>query len=310
MDIESIRLFVLAADKLNISAAGRQLNMAPAVASAKLAKLEQTLAADLLHRSTRKVSLSLEGAEFLPYAREILAQESAAREALGLGNSSPAGTLRFAAPSTFAQLYIAPLLPAFLRQYPGINLDLRLSDSQFDLIDGSFDLALRNAQIADSALKCRKLANDQRILCASPAYLSQRGTPDHPDQLNQHQLIGFRDQTSRQLIKDDGETARFEPKNSCCRLVVDDGLSQKIATLASVGISINSRWSVHRELTDGTLVRVLPNYTVDDQSALWLVYPKSNVLTAKVRVFIDFLLEHIGQQSNWQSVLNNQQRAD
>ncbi|MBT8073442.1 MAG: LysR family transcriptional regulator, partial [Xanthomonadales bacterium] len=105
MDTEGIRLFVLAADKLNISAAGRQLGLAPAVASARLSKLENQLGADLLHRSTRRVSLSLEGAEFLPYAREILAQEAAARAALGHGSPEVSGTLRFAASSTFAQLY-------------------------------------------------------------------------------------------------------------------------------------------------------------------------------------------------------------
>ena len=130
MDTESVRLFVLAAEKLNISAAGRELGMVPAVASTKLAKLEKALGADLLRRSTRKVALSLEGAEFLPYAREILAQENAAHAALGRGNVTATGTLRFTAPSTFAQLYIAPILPEFIALHPGISLDLRLTDME------------------------------------------------------------------------------------------------------------------------------------------------------------------------------------
>lgn len=104
MDTDSVRLFVLAAEKLNISAAGRELDMAPAVASARLAKLEKALGSDLLRRSTRKVALSREGGEFLPYAKEILAQEDAALAALGLGRPQASGTLRFAASSTFAQL--------------------------------------------------------------------------------------------------------------------------------------------------------------------------------------------------------------
>jgi DNA-binding transcriptional LysR family regulator len=133
MDTEGVRLFVLAAEKLNISAAGRELGMAPAVASAKLAKLEKALGADLLRRTTRKVALSLEGAEFLPYARDILAQENAARAALGRGHVTATGTLRFTAPSTFAQLYIAPILPEFLALHPGISLDLRLTDMEFDI---------------------------------------------------------------------------------------------------------------------------------------------------------------------------------
>lgn len=299
MDLDSVRLFILAADKRNISAAGRELGMAPAVASARLAKLESSLEADLLHRSTRKVVLSLEGAEFLPFAREMIAQADAAKAALGLGKAVATGTLRFAAPSTFAQLYIAPLLPEFLEAQPGINLDLRFSDTQFDLIEGSFDLALRNTALVDSTLKARKLADDRRILCASRDYLTRHGTPMHPDELDDHQLIGFRNQSPRKLKGPGGISGQFDPRGAHCRIVIDDGVSQKIATIAGAGISMNSLWSVHREIANGSLVHILREYEVDDQSALWFVYPKSNILTAKVRIFIDFLLEKIGSSPAW-----------
>lgn len=300
MDTDSLRLFVLAAEKLNISAAGRALGLAPAVSSARLAKLEQSLGADLLHRSTRKVALSLEGEEFLPYAREMLAQEEAGRAALGQGQAAPTGKLRFTAPSTFAQLYIAPILPVFLKQYPGIKLDLRFSDSRFDLIEGSFDLALRNAALEDTSLKGRKLASDRRILCASPGYLAEHGTPSTPDDLVNHTLIAFSDQDARPLSSPTDEGGVFDPRKAHCQLIMDDGFSQKISTVAGAGISINSIWSVHQELATGSLVRVLPNHTVTDDSVLWLVYPKANVLSAKVRVFMDFLLDQIGRHPPWE----------
>ena len=302
MDTQSLRLFVLAAKKLNISAAGNELGMAPAVASARLAKLEKTLGAELLHRSTRRVSLSLEGEEFLPFAEEILAQESAALEALGHGDSEPSGTLRFASSSTFAQLYIVPILPKFLELYPRINLDLRFSDSRFDLIEGSFDLALRNQSISDSNLKARKLADDTRILCASPSYLKANGIPIEPDDLKKHQLIGFQDQSARQLIGLDGQLSEFRPQDTGYRMVFDDGFSQKLATMAGAGISANSIWSVYNELKSGELTRVLPEFTVEDKTAIWLVYPKSNVLTRKVRVFIDFLVDEIDFVPNGSSI--------
>ncbi len=168
-----------------------------------------------------------------------------------------------------------------------------------DLIEGSFDLALRSAALADSSLKCRKLADDRRVLCASPGYLDQRGIPLHPDHLAGHQLIGFRDASPKELIGRDGQTGLFHPGQAGGRLVLDDGLSQKVATLAGAGISMNSLWSVYRELADGTLVRVLPEHEINDQSSLWLVYPKSNVLTAKVRILIDFLLEKIATSPVW-----------
>lgn len=301
MDTEGIRLFVMAADMLNISAAGRQLGIAPAVASARLSKLENQVGADLLHRSTRKVSLSLEGAEFLPFAREILAQESAALTALGYGSSEITGTLRFAASSSFAQLYIAPILPEFLDRHPAVNFELKLSDTQTNLIEGGFDLALRNYAIEDSTLKARKLADDKRILCAAPQYLEQNGTPQGPDDLTHHQILAFMDSAPRKLLdNDEKRSCTFPPPNAENRIVCDDGTSMKIATLAGVGISMNSLWSIHKEIEDGSLVRILPDYEVKDQSAIWLVYPKSNVLTAKVRVFIDFISEKIGKPPIWE----------
>ena len=300
MDTDALRLFVLAAEKLNISAAGRDLGLAPAVSSARLAKLEQTVGADLLHRSTRKVSLSLEGAEFLPFAKEMLAQEDAAFAALGKGSARASGTLRFTAPSTFAQLYIAPLLPRFLDLHPGITLDLRLSDTEFDLIEGSFDLALRNMVLEDTSLKGRKLANDHRVLCASPGYLEAAGTPQTPEDLKDHRLVAFQSRTSRLLVGPDGAEGTFDPRQASNRLILDDGLSLKVATANGAGISINSKWSVHKELQSGALVRVLPEWSAQAESALWLVYPKTNVLSAKVRVFMDFLLEHCSGGKAWE----------
>lgn len=297
METESVQLFVLAAEKLNISAAGRELGMAPAVASARLAKLEKTLGADLLKRTTRKVALSLEGTEFLPFAREILAQEAAAHAALGQGDVTATGTLRFTAPSTFAQMYLSPILPEFMARHPDVRLDLRLTDMEFDLIEGSFDLALRYSSLPDSSLKARKLADDRQILCASPAYLAQHGTPQAPEELKHHQLIAFQNRSAIGLVDDQGNKAAFNPRQADCRLILDDGMSHKAAAMAGSGISLNAMWVVQQELDKRSLIRVLPEYQADNDAALWLVYPKSNVLTAKVRVFIDFLVEKIPNHS-------------
>ncbi|MEM6475246.1 MAG: LysR family transcriptional regulator [Pseudomonadota bacterium] len=300
MDTQSLRLFVIAAELLNISAAGRQLGLAPAVAGARLAKLENELGVELLHRSTRKVSVSLEGAEFLPFAKEILAQESAGLAALGQGSGVVSGTLRFACSSTFAQKYIVPLLPEFLELYPEIDLDLRLSDTQAKLIDGAFDLALRNLAIEDSSMIGRKLADDTRVLCASPEYLEQNGTPETPEDLIGHRLIAF-GSGARTLTAQDGRECLFPPKAAKKRINCDDGTSTRLASIAGVGISMGSLWSIHQELRDGTLVRVLPEYEVKDGSAVWLVYPKSNILTPKVRVMIGFLVDRLGSPPMWEA---------
>ena len=300
LDTDGLRLFVLATELSNISAAGRRLGMAPAVASATLAKLENSVGADLLHRTTRKVALSVEGADFLPFAREIIAQEDAALAALGRGSARISGTLRFAAPSTFAQLYIAPILPGFLDEHPDLRLDLRLSDFQFDLIDGSYDLALRNAPLLDTSLKGRRLARDMRILCAAPDYLATHGTPETPDDLKNHRLIAFRDLSPRALKSAQGDAAAFDPGAARSQLIMDDGLSQKRVTVAGAGLSLNSLWSVHEELATGLLTRVLPGYEAAEENVLWLIYPQSNVLSPKVRVFIDFMISEIGKRPPWE----------
>ncbi len=301
MDTDSIRLFVLAADMLNISAAGRRLGFVPSVASARLSKLEVEIGADLFHRSTRKVSLSIAGAEFLPYAKEIIAQEDAAFAALGHGNPNVSGTIRFAASSTFAQLYIIPVLPEFLEKHPDINIELKLSDTKVNLIEGGFDLALRNYAVEDSSLIGRRLAKDIRILCASPTYLEKHGTPETPEDLNEHQLLVFGNAKPRKLKSaTNRRECSFPPPSGKHRVVCDDGASMRIAAKSGVGISMSSIWNIYSELEEGTLVRVLDDYQVDDKAAVWLVYPKSNVLTAKVRVFIDYLIEKIGKPPVWE----------
>ena len=301
MDTSALRLFVLAADMLNISAAGRKLGLTPSMASARLSKLEILMGADLFHRTTRKVALSIEGTEFLPYAREILAQEDAAFAALGQRETKVSGTLRFAASSTFAQRFISPILPEFLARYPGITIELRLSDTQVGLIEGGFDLALRNYAIEDCSLIGRRIAKDKRVLCASPDYLKKHGTPDSPDALQFHQLIGYLHAKPRKLRKaNQDEVFWFPPHNTKPRIIVDDGASMRIAARSGAGICMSSIWSIHTELKEGSLVRVLPDYTVEDNAEIWLVYPKSNVLTSKVRVFIDYLIEKIGEPPIWE----------
>lgn len=302
MDTKAIKLFVLAADTLNISAAGQELGLTPSVASAWLAKLENQVGADLFHRTTRKVSLSIEGQEFLPYAKEMLAQQEAALAALGQGKPTVSGTLRFAASSTFAQAYVMPILPEFIQRYPDIHLELMLSDSQVKLIEGGYDLALRNLAATDSSFIGRRLASDTRVLCASPEYLAKQGIPSSPEQLTEHQLLVFMNSKSRKLrhIQSQQEYS-YPPSNCKPKMVCDDGTSLRIAAKAGLGICMSSLWSIHHELDSGKLVRVLPDYQIEDNSAVWLVYPKSNVLTAKVRVFIDYLVEKIGTPPIWET---------
>ncbi|WP_234497510.1 LysR family transcriptional regulator [Vibrio maritimus] len=300
METESLRLFIKVAEVLNISAAGKSLGLAPAIASSRLSKLENQIGADLFHRSTRKITLSTQGEQFLPYAKEILKQHDAALSVVGKELDETSGTIRFAVSSTFAQLYIVPVLPEFLDRYPNITIDLKLGDQELNIIDHGIDLALRNSAVKDSGLRARKLANDRRILCASPDYVSRKGMPAEPLSLINHDIIAFKEAKPRKLHSESNNGATFPPDSSKIRLICDDGTSMRIATVAGIGISMNAYWSVFHELKTGKLVRVLPDYEVEDYTSIWLVYPKANALSPKVRLFIDYLIDKVGSPPSWE----------
>ncbi len=295
MNIAHLRLFVRLAITHNISQAGQELGLSPAVASAHIGKLEQGLGVRLLHRTTRKVSLTQEGEAFLPYAQEVLASVEMARASVGAGVADPRGTLRVAAPASFGRMHLVPSLPAFFDRYPHLSLDLRLSDTIVDLVEGGFDIAIRNAGLKDSSLVARRLAPDRRILCASPDYLQRFGEPDSPQALLEHQCISLLGL----------ETWVFDTPNGPCsiraggRLRTDNGEAMRDACVAGLGIAIGSTWSLYRHLARGELVQVLPHSPLAAQTAIWALYSSARLLAPKVRAFIDFYAGYFGEEPYW-----------
>ncbi len=291
MNIDHIKLFVRVAATQNISVAGRELGLSPAVASAHISRLEETLSVRLIHRTTRKVSLTQEGEAFLPYAEDVLASVDAACAAVGTGNSSPRGTLRVAAPASFGRMHLVPALKGFLEQFPELVVDLRLSDTMVDMVEGGFDVAIRNAELKDSSLIARKLAADHRIVCASPDYIEQFGEPASPEALKKHQCINlmnidhwtFKTPTGHVGIKTTG------------RLRTDNGEALRDACAEGIGITINSTWSVYKALIAGEIVPILRGYPLVSETAVWAVYPSSRQLAPKVRAFIDYFANHFGE---------------
>ncbi len=287
MEIEHLKLFVRLATTHNISMAGRELGLSPAVASAHIGKLEQGLGVRLLHRTTRKVSLTEEGEAFLPHAQEVLASVEAARAAVGAGEVEPQGTLRVTAPASFGRMHLVPALKGFRDRYPQLSLDLRLTDTMVDLVEGGYDVAIRDAGLKDSTLIARKLAAERRVLCASPEYLAEFGEPETPQALRNHQcitLIGleswlFDTPEGRQSIKVKG----------CLR--TDNGEAIRDASVAGLGITVCSTWNAYQHLEEGSLVQVLEDYPLISDAAIWAVYPSSRLLAPKVRAFIDYFAE-------------------
>jgi len=295
MDIDCVMLFVRAARLLNIRAAGRELGLSPAVASGRLAKLEQDLGVRLLQRTTRSVSLTEDGEAFLPHAEDVLTSIDAARASVGDRAIFPAGTLRVTAPASFGRMHIVPALSEFLEQYPDLSVDLHLSDHIVDLVDGGFDVAIRDMALPSSSLIARKLARDRRIVCGSPDYVSRCGAPDGLDDLGHHHCVVLRGLEKWTFVEGNG----VRTVNVASRLTVDNGEAMRDATLCGLGLSINALWSVSEHLKSGALVRLLPDWEITE-AAISAVYPMGRLVTPKVRTFIDFLVNRIGSPPYWE----------
>ncbi|WP_345813983.1 LysR family transcriptional regulator [Paraburkholderia sp. PREW-6R] len=295
LDLLDVALFVRAALLANVSAAGRDFGLSAAVASARLAQLEKLLGARLLHRTTRRVSLTQDGEVFMTRAEALLDAAAAARASVGRAQAEPQGRLRVSMPSSFGRQHVSPVISDFLRRYPGVSVDLRLTDQLVDLVDAGIDVAIRIGALKDSSLVARKLAVNRRVLCAAPAYLAARGTPHHPSDLVEHECI---------LLSGQRDWAFVTPAGSIDvrvsgRLVTDNGEVIRDALLAGFGIALKSTWDVAPYLRSGELVSVLDSYPLADHVAIWAVYPSRAFVPPRTLAFIEFLAAHFGDPPYW-----------
>lgn len=298
MNIDHLQLFVRIASTEHISSAGKELGLSPAVASAHMSKLEQDLGVRLVHRTTRQVSLTEDGRAFLPHAINVIESVDIARASIGSGSISPKGKLRVTASASFGRMHLLPVLDAFLKRYPQLQIDLHLSDTLVGIVEGGFDIAIRDAALNDSSLIARRIAPVSRIVCASPDYLEQYGRPQTPSDLKQHKCIN--------MIGLD--TWTFEAANGQQNvkthsvLQVDNGEAARDACILGGGITISSTWCCYQQLQHGQLVPILTDYTLLPTTDLWAVYPSSRMLAPKVRVLIDYFLEQFGDQPYWENI--------
>lgn len=299
MNIEYVRLFIRIAALRNISAAGKELGLSAAVASTRMNKLENNLGVRLIHRTTRQVSLTEEGEAFLPHAASLLESVETARASIGSGVINPQGTLRVAAPASFGRMHVMPKLSAFMQRYPNLIVDMHLSDRVMDMVEGGFDIAIRNASLEDSGFVARKLAPDTRLLCASPEYIAQYGEPHTPEELVNHHCVNLMGL----------ETWVFDTLNgpqsikTANRFRTDNGEAVRDASISGLGITLSSTWCCYEQIKRGELLQVLKDYPLMSNAAIWAIYPSSRLLAPKVRVFIDYFSECFGGLPYWDEEL-------
>ncbi|MEY4345472.1 MAG: hypothetical protein RL032_1304 [Pseudomonadota bacterium] len=290
-----IELFALIVNQGNMSAAAQKLGITPPGVTRRLAQLEKRLGVRLLNRTTRKLSLTPDGEMYLMEGVRLLEEMHALEGRIGGGSKQPQGTIKIAATLGFGRTHIAPALSRFIRQFPQIEVQLHLSDRYVNLVDQGFDLMVRFGDLTDSRLTARLLAQNSRMLCATPSYLAAHGTPVQPKDLGKHSCIFIRegDETfGTWHLRQSDATESVKVRS---RLSTNDGSSALGWALDGHGILIRSQWETAQFLRVGQLVPVLPDWS-HPSADIHLVFQNSKQSPAKVRLLVDWLLEDFKAQ--------------
>jgi DNA-binding transcriptional LysR family regulator len=292
--LTSLTAFVRVVDTGGFSAAGRKLNMSTTMVSNHIQSLEDRLGARLLHRTTRKVSLTEVGKTYYDRCTQILADIEQADDIAGASQSIPRGTLRIYTATHIVQ-YVAPVVAEFLAFYPEVKVDLTMGERTVDMIDEGYDVAVRLTPPPDSSLIVRSLATWRHVLCCSRDYLQTHPRPQQLSDLAQHNCI-------RHELYPYGDEWRFADRKGAPAsvrvsgsLITNSGDTLRLAALQGAGIFLAAGFLVHDDLEAGRLIRLLPEYR-PVEFAMNAVYPHRHHLSAKVRIFIDRLVQHSADQ--------------
>ena len=297
--LDDLALFLKVLDVGSITAAARALDLSPAVASQRLARLEKTLGVRLLHRTTRQLHPTPEGLALAEQGRGLVEDLDALVGGLRQAGTGVAGTLRVTTSAGFGRLHLSPLLPEFLARHPALRISMDLNDRVVDLVTAGFDLAIRIGALDDSSLVARRLAPNRRVLVASPDYLKRRGAPNVPADLADHDCLVLTGAQGRQdeWRMGDGQGGEIRVRVQG-RMESNFGELLRDAAVAGMGIALHSTWHVAEDIRAGRLVEVLPDYPLAT-TGVWAVMPQRRLVPPRVRVFVEFLAERFGENPAW-----------
>lgn len=296
-NLDDLAVFVHVVERQSFSAAARDLHLAPKTVSKQIARLEQALGTTLFERNTRNLRITDEGRAIAERARVALAVLEEVQELATGGSQELSGTIRPTAPMPFGRKFVAPAIHDFCRLHPRVGFDLRLSDQVQDLYSGDLDLAIRMGELADSRLVARRVADNRRILAASPAYLKAHGSPAQPEELERHNRLVFAYPGLLQSTWPLRKGRREKPVAVSGTLCSDNGDVLHAWCVAGLGISLRETWDIHEELRDGRLVRVLPDWEATP-SKISIVRARREPVPRRLTAFSDFLFDR-WQQAPW-----------
>lgn len=289
---QEMRVFSTVVEAGSFVAAAESLGMSKAAVSRYVSELEQRLGVRLIHRTTRKLSLTPEGEVFLARCQDILSSIDASEAEISTRSVTVSGLLKVSVPVSFGIRHMAPLWHEFLDKHPQVSLDVQLADRVIDLVDEGFDLAVRIARLPDSSLISRQIASTRLVLCAAPNYLERKGIPKHPSELVGHDVVSY-------SLLATGDQWHFEgPEGPISvkvrpRMWSNNGDSCIAACVQGAGIQLQPTFLIEQELRCGALIEILPQFRAANLG-IYVVYPTRKFVLPKVRALVEFLDARLG----------------
>lgn len=298
-NLTDIAIFVRVVEAASFTQAADALGISQSVVSRSVTALETRLGVRLLNRTTRRLSLTEAGSELYRRASLALGELEEAELEITRFQAEPRGLLRVSAPTSFSLMHLGPMLQPFLARNPGVRVSLQLDDRHVDIVEEGFDLAIRVARLTDSTLVAQRLAPARQAVCASPAYLEKHGVPERPEDLVHHNCIVY-------TYGQSPGKWRFQPPGAAEEIVVpvqgslqtNNGIVERAAALDGVGLCMLPTFYVGDELRSGALRRVLADCP-PVELGIYAVYPQRRNLSPKVRAYVDYLRERLGDEPYW-----------
>ncbi|RCS56532.1 LysR family transcriptional regulator [Parvibium lacunae] len=297
--VHDLQFFAVLTQAGSLTKAAVELSLTPAAVSKRLAALEARVGLRLVNRSTRRMSLTAEGELLLSRAQQILSDLDELDGLIGAQQIEPRGLLKVGATFGFGRRYIAPAIERYTQRYPAVQVQLELTDNPIDLSERGFDLVIRLDKLPQSQLIARKIAPNRRFIVAAPSYLTAHGQPQNIAELAQHNCLVLRENAGRygvwSYLDKAGRLCQFKVRGN---LASNDGEVIRSWALAGRGIMLRSEWDVATDIRSGRLRRLLPDVALP-AGDVYAVYSERQYLATRIRRFIDFLTEELGDTPPW-----------
>ncbi len=287
MDIQDLQIFARVAALQNLSAVGTELGLTPGTISKRIQALEEGLSVRLFERTTRSIRITDEGKRFLEHVQRVLIELDQARSSMAASSGKPMGKLKVSAPQIVGHRFVAPALASFLAEFTDIEIQLDITDRHVNLHEEGYDIAIRSGALNDSTLIAKRLVTDKIIVCASPGYLAESGTPATPDDLTSHRCLMLSDSWSWAF----GNGVQDTAIRIGARLRSDSSDVLRIAALSGLGLIRTTELVVADELATGRLVPVLSQFIDNTSTGIYALYVSGRHVLPRQRVFLDHMAE-------------------